>query len=441
MSRKVLSIVMVIALVFIIAACGNDNGNKASGADGASSNKNVKLVYWNTYYPTIDGNDKSKKREDFYITQAAKRFEAANPGVTVDIQDVPSGEEMFTKFQTASIARNGPDVTTIWSGNYMLRFKQYLEKMNPYFTEEEKSRINGWEAGTENFTSDGDIYGAPASSDGIFVFFYNKALFEKAGIDPVASKPQNIDEFFAMMDKLKAQNITPLALEKGTFWFIPSYWIAQTVTSEGLGELSSGARDFSDPKLIAIADKWSEMHAKGYVTPNDQASQMFLQGQAAMYMGSHGNITGFRNNFGDDLGVIKVPDFSNDVAIHDGGVGGVGATFVVTNYSENKQVAFDFIKFLQSKEEQIEYLKSGEGSITIAKDVDISEYSSDPLVLQIQEWANEPSTIFWPDNIYPAELSSEMGAIETLLSSGKLTGEQFMKKIDEKRNEIVSAGK
>ena len=58
---------------------------------------------------------------------------------------------MFTKYRTASVAQNGPDVMGMWSGSYMLGVQDFLEPLNEYFTPEERERITGWEATSADF--------------------------------------------------------------------------------------------------------------------------------------------------------------------------------------------------------------------------------------------------------------------------------------------------
>ena len=81
-----------------------------------------------------DPIDKAKRPEDFYISQAIARFQEANPGVTVEMETMQSGTDSFTKFRTASVAQNGPDVMGMWSGSYMLGVVDFLEPLNDYFT-------------------------------------------------------------------------------------------------------------------------------------------------------------------------------------------------------------------------------------------------------------------------------------------------------------------
>ncbi len=441
---KALSMLAIAALAGSLAGCGKTGGaeGEASGGAPTAKKENVKLVFWNSGYPTIDAKNKDKKREEFYIVQAIKRFEESHPGVTVEIQDLPSNDQMFTKFQTASIAKNGPDLTVLWSGSYMLRYKQFLEPMNDYFSQEERARIAGWEAVAEGFKPDGTLYGVPFSTDGIFVLFYNKKLLANAGVDPEKNPIKNVDEFIAALQKIKDTGVTPLGLEMPVnFWHIPSFWIAQTLTSAGLDEIVQGKRNFNDPTLAAIMKSWNELYAKGLtmMDGSNQGRQLYYQGEVAMVLAGNKTITEARAALGEDFGMLRVPDYNESVQLHDGGVGGVGNSFVVTNYSKHKKEAVEFIKFLMSKEEQIHKIKSGEGSLTIVNDVDTKEYISEPLIRTMQEWASSPSAIFWPDNVFPGELTEEIASLQTLVFTGKMTPEDFLQKLDKKRDELLNA--
>ena len=99
-------------------------------------------------------------------------------------------------------------------------------------------------------------------------------------------------------------------------------------------------------------------------------------------------------------------------AAQDGGIGGAGTAFIVSNYSQVKEQAVNFIKFLMSKEEQELKAASGEGSLLNVTDVDATEYYTDPFKQIQQEWANEPSTVFWLDNLYPVRTDErDQGAV------------------------------
>ncbi|ACZ42869.1 extracellular solute-binding protein family 1 [Thermobaculum terrenum ATCC BAA-798] len=431
-----------LALAGMAVACGAPQATAPTPKSGGASSAPVKITFWNALYPTEDPN-KKKKREQFYIYQAIKRFESANPHITVELVSVPGDPQMFTKFRTASIAKNGPDVFGTWSGNYMLNLKQFLEPLDSYFTQPEKDRITGWEAVTEGFRpGQGKTYGVPAGSDGCVCIFYNKDLLSKAGVDPEKNWPSDFAGFLQVLQQIKTTGVIPLTLGGGGYvYHLLNYWIAQMIDgSPGLEELVTGKRKFSDPKLVSIVQNWTKLRPytnPGAESAGDEAVQLFYRKKAAMTTGGFWIISDARTTLGDALGMVKIPNYSDDAPIKNGGVGGVGTAFVVSNYSKHKQEAVDFIKFLMSKEEQELKAKSGEGNLVNVKDVDPNELYKDPLLRLQYKWGNEPTTIFWPDNVFPAELTAEEVAQAQLAWTGKLSPKDFMEKLDNKRDELL----
>lgn len=419
----------------LLAACGGAQSNESQG----------KIVFWNSTYQTTDDNDKSKKKEDFYIYQAIKRFEEANPGLQVEMQIVPGTTDMFTKYRVASIARNGPDVMTLWSGNYMLQFKKYLEPLDSYFSEQERARLRGWSAVTDGFKEgQGKIYGVPNSSDGISSLVYNTQLLSKAGVNLESGAPRNFDEFLAMLDKINASGTTPLAMyDNGYTFFSFDYWLAQVVGgSPGIDDLVNGKKNFSDPAVVEMVTKWTKLAQ--YSIPGaptmdgSQASQYLIQKKAAMMVSIGGGVEDIRKTLGNNLGMIKLPNYSESVTVRDTGVGGAGTALIVSNYSKNKANAVKFIKFLVSKQEQTFQVKE-DSKLTNATDVDVTKIYTEPFRVQQEEWALEPQTIFWPDNVFPAELTAELGAQAQLAWTGKITPAQFMGKLDAKRDALLKS--
>jgi raffinose/stachyose/melibiose transport system substrate-binding protein len=407
----------------------------------------VELTMWQMIFPVTDPNDKSKKPEDFWIHQAIKRFEEANPGTSVKLEDPPGAPETFTKYRTASIAKNGPDIFATWSGHYMLDMKQYLEPLDPYVTTEDRARIFGWEAATEGFKpGEGTTYGIPAGTDGVVCFFTNKELLQKAGVDPEAPLPPTFDEFTALLDQIKASGTTPLVLSNQSFvYHTLNYWTAQVVNgAPGLQELIDGKRNFSDPTTLEVARKWATLSNKDWTIPGtptmeeSQAAQLLFAGKAAMITSGAWFIRDARVALGDKLGMVKIPDFNADVTIKDAGVGGPGTVYVVSNYSEKKDAAIALIKHLVSKEEQEKRATANEGALINVNDVDYTTLYNEPLRLQQQQWVSDPAhVIFWPDNVYPFELITEIIQRAQTAWTGDSSPEEFMKQLDQKRDELL----
>jgi len=404
------------------------------------------VTYWNIsgIYEVEDPNDKTKKPEDFYIYQAIGRFQDANPGIKIEMEALPGDTSSFTKYRTASVAANGPDIMTMWSGSYMLAMKDFLELMNPYFTAEERSRILGWEATSADFKADSDqIYGVPASSDGTSCIFYNKELLDKAGVDPEGDWRASLDGFLGMLQKVKDSGTTPIAFDQNSImWQLLAWFMAQEIGgSSAIGELATGQRNFSDAPLPDVVAGWQKINtlslpgAETY--EGDQSFRLMLPGDLAMTTAGFWAIAPLREGLGDKLGMVKMPNFSPDAPIQDGGIGGIGNAFMVSNYSDVKDEAVAFIKFLMTKEEQELKAKSGQGRLINVTDVDATSLYSDPLTNTQQQWATEPSTVFWIDNALPADLTTEMKAQSQLAWTSGISADEFLTRADAKRDELL----
>jgi ABC-type glycerol-3-phosphate transport system substrate-binding protein len=428
------------------AAGGTAGGFAWLPAPRRAAAQDATVRFWNTGYPTDDPNDRTRKLEDFYIYQAVARFQEANPGVTVEIETIPGDGTMFTKYRTASVAANGPDVMGMWSGSYMLGLMDFLEPLGPYFTAEERARITGWEAVAADFQPDSqDIYGVPAGSDGTSCIYCNLEMLEAAGVDPEGDWRASFDGFVGALDAIQATGVTPMALEEyAIIWQILSWWQAQELGGAGgVGQLVSGEANFATPELSAIVANWQRL--RDYTVPGaetmpaDAAFQQLFGGQAAMTTATFGIISNAREALGDNLGMIKLPNISPEAPLQDGGIGGAGTALVVANYSEVKEQAVAFIKHLMSPEEQQLKAESGEGSLLNVTDVDTADVYEDPLKQTQQEWANQPSTVFWLDNLYPVDLTNEIKAQSQLAWTGQISAEEFLALADAKRDELLGA--
>jgi raffinose/stachyose/melibiose transport system substrate-binding protein len=328
----------------------------------------------------------------------------------------------------------------------MLGVVDFLEPLNEYFTAEERERITGWEATSADFRADSDqIYGVPAGSDGTSCFYYNTELLANAGVDPEASWPASFDEFATMLGTIAESGVTPMALdENAIIWQILSWWQAQMLGgADQVGKIVTGETNFSNPTLTDIVTNWQKLRdytIPGAETmPGEAAQQLFFAGEVAMTSATFSILSDAREALGENLGMVKIPDYSPDAPLESGGIGGAGTALIVSNYSEVKEQAVNFIKHLMSKEEQELKAASGEGSLLNVTDVDTSEYYTDPFKQIQQEWANEPSTVFWLDNLYPSDLTNEIKAQSQLAWTGQISAEEFLAKADAKRDELLSS--
>lgn len=226
---RVLRGVAVAAGLALLGACGTGGGgdDDSTNADGSTE-----ITWWHNSN-TGDGKD--------YYDQVAKDFEAANPGVTVKVSAMQH-EDMLTKLDAAFQAGDAPDIYMERGGGELAdHVEAGLTKDISEAASEEIEKIGGSVAGWQ---VDGKTYALPFSV-GVVGFWYNKALFEQAGI---TEAPVTQEDFNAAVDKLKAAGIEPVSVGAGDKWPAAHYWYyyalrecSQDVLSDAVTSL-----DFSD---------------------------------------------------------------------------------------------------------------------------------------------------------------------------------------------------
>jgi glucose/mannose transport system substrate-binding protein len=133
--------------------------------------------------------------------------------------------------------------------------------------------------------TDGKYYAVPVGIHNSSWFWYSKEVLAKAG---VTAEPQNIDEFFAALDKIKKIGVTPLALG-GQSWQENILFIALLHTSGG-ADLYRRFFASTDGKVAESAELKTVLanlkRLKGYVdagSPNrewNRATGMLINNKA-----------------------------------------------------------------------------------------------------------------------------------------------------------------
>ncbi|GIH20435.1 ABC transporter substrate-binding protein [Rugosimonospora africana] len=413
---------------------------------GAGSGKGGTLKYWNQFFPTSSTTDKSLKRDDFWVVQSAKRFSEAH-GITVEVSDLPGDDSAFTKFRTAGVARNGPDVASLWSGSYTFGLKNYIEPLDSYLDNGYRSTLTGWDVGTEGLVAEkGTIYGVPPGNDGIAAVYFDSRVLDRAGAKVSEDTVLEWDEWLDVLRKIKATGVTPLALGNGDYTlFSLFYWIAQVTGGEtGLRDLGDGTRKFNDSALQAVVRQWLQLVPYTLASPStmDDPIGQIAAGKASTVIQGPWAISDLRNVLGDDVLMTRLPNINATAPVRDSGIGGPGGDLVVTKYSKQKDEAVAFIKHLTSKAEQLDRIKNHpheDIKFPNLAGLDLASLFTDSLLVRQAEWVNQ-KFVFYADNIWPTDLVNEIYAQAQLIWAGKKTPEAFLSALDDKRDSIVKNG-
>ena len=308
------AVVLATAAALLLAACGGDAAEEpaaepaASGAEeetdepaeeaDAVEGEEVTIEYF-TFSAAPDHLDTLQTIID--------GFETDNPGVTVEVQTAPF-DDYFTRLQTRVAGGDAPDAFELNYENFVSYAASGALLDPTAAAPEELDPSVFYPEAFEAFSYEGVQYGLPASFSNV-VLFYNKDLFDAAGVD-------HPDESWAWDDVLAAaEELTdPDAGVWGVFQPVSFFEYFKVLAQNG-GEFFDDAGDvaFDSPEGVEAAE-WL-VDKVGAVMPSeaDMGGQddggMFASGQLAMW---YSGIWMFAS--------LEDVDFEWDIAVEPGNV-------------------------------------------------------------------------------------------------------------------------
>ncbi|WP_344570730.1 extracellular solute-binding protein [Streptomyces axinellae] len=290
--RAVAAGAAALAMALGATACGGDSGD--------SGDKNtIKLV-------AADYGDKASNASKIYWNDVVKDFEKKNKGIKVEVQ-VINWNEIDKQVKTMIQSGNVPDL--LQTGGYADKVADDLlykadEVMSP------KTRANLIPSFSKAGEVDGTQYGIPWVSS-TRVLFYNKKVFEKAGIK---SPPKTWDEVASAAKKIKSSKAadTPYALPLG-----PEETQGESMIWEmgnGGGYTDSGGKYTIDSKANVETFKWLQdnlvkpklTYDNPATTDRKTAFADFAAGKAGMLNG-HPSLIAMAKAGKVDYGVTTIP--------------------------------------------------------------------------------------------------------------------------------------
>jgi raffinose/stachyose/melibiose transport system substrate-binding protein len=283
----------------------------------------------------------------------ADAYMAAHPNVTINIT-VLENEAFKTKLTTQMQSGTPPDLFQSWGGGTMAAqadagmLKDITADVAPW-----KDTVN---AGAMSIYSyNGKQYGVPWDM-GMIGFWYNKALFTKAGI---AAPPTTWDEYVADVSKLKAIKVAPLAIAGKDMWpsmHLWTYLVLRIGGSDALQQMIQSG-DWNTDACKAAGDAVLKLNAlnpyqSGYKSATyDNEAAAVGNGQAAMELmgqwapGVQVADSTSKQGLGSDLGWFAFPAVTGGAGAATDGVGGGNGIAVGKNAPPE---AVDFLKFFSS---------------------------------------------------------------------------------------------
>jgi raffinose/stachyose/melibiose transport system substrate-binding protein len=322
----------------------------------------------------------------------ADDYMAEHPNVKIEIT-VLENEAFKTKLTTVMQSGEVPDIFQSWGGGTMNQQIEagLLKDITADLDADGGAWRNSFAPGALGvYSYQGKNYGVPWDM-GMVGWWYNKALFEQAGI---TTPPATWAEFLDTVQKLKDAGITPIALGEGDKWpgmHIWSYLATRLCGQAGFEAAASRSGSFTDECFVEAGTRLQELIAlepfqEGYLgATHDEMQATFGNSKAAMELSGQWAPSVQAANSVDQKGVGENLGLFNFPAV-DGGVGDVtdviggGNGFALGKDAEPE--AIDFVKYLTSPENQtviaehgsgIPVVKGGEKGLTDANMVLVQE--------------------------------------------------------------------
>ena len=328
--RRTAVLASAVGAVLVLGACSQGSVTNTA-SDSEEDGGPVTVTYMN--FSANDGHE-----EDLDAIVAA--FEEENPDITVEVETVPYAD-YFTKLQTA-----------VAGGTVADTFELNYENFVTYASNGSLAELSTVDADVyapsllEAFQQDGTQYGLPASFSNV-VLYYNKALFDDAGVDYPTADWTWEDEQAA------AEKLTDEAAGVwGDYQPVTFHEFYKALAQAG-GEFLNADRTqatFNSAEGIAAAE-WlvgkagttMPTEADGAGTP-DFDTNLFKEGKLAMW---HTGIWMFG-------ALSEQADLDWDIAVEPGSAQKASAMFtngvVVSADSDNADAAQQWLEFLTASD-------------------------------------------------------------------------------------------
>ncbi|WP_127791881.1 extracellular solute-binding protein [Agromyces sp. LHK192] len=349
---------------------------------------------------------------DWVIPEFEAAMEEEGKDVTVEFEPQGVDDENYkTKIALDLQSGEGADIISmdgIWVGEFAEA--GYIAPLSDV-AGDAVDEWEGWDQipeavqGAASF--DGERYGVPQGADGR-VLYYNKTLFEQAGL-PADWQPESWDDVLeAARDLKQLDGVTPIQLNAGTA-------MGEATTMQGLLPMLAGTGEqvYEDDKWIGDSDGLRDvldLYKTIYVDEGlgdpvlqqeaagrDTSFQLFAQNQIGILLEgdyfwrsvinpAEGVGTAPMADRDTVVGYTKIPSVEPGDGIRDQDFVSMsgGAGRVLNPNSEHPELAWELLAFMNSAE-AYEARTAGTISITPRTDVNETILADDPMLTYINE--------------------------------------------------------
>jgi len=463
MRKKILATLLSTAMVIgSLAGCGSAQADTATTDQGSSAATEEKKEEATTETTTetaeatsdFSGED-PQLTKDFHIlsiwaedndngvliNSICKAYQEVNPNFTYEYELVSSGD-LRQKVATLVASNDLPDMFVYESGKPIVDLIEggqvtdigaLLDEVGStdYVTPSATSLLQTL-SGTDT------IYDLPLGLN-VEGFWYNKALFEQAGI---AKAPETWDEFEEDLQKLSDAGIQPLSCGAADKWgatrLINAYTV-RTLGADAMKNAAEGKTSYTDEGYVAAAAKIQEWADKGYfgegvnTVDMNTAGSMLMTGKSAIFyngswFASNLNDTSANAAGEDGIGYFNIPVADASVSPIDSYSMNCGNILCLSQAKTDEATKW-FIKYFVEHigDVAMETQGSIKGYTYSKQPSDMTGYTK----LVLDEIGKAQSAFTWYEATMNSEVSDAAQNNVQMLFSGEMSPEDYMQSIQD----------
>lgn len=451
MKKKVVSVMLALAMVFSMTACGSKSEDTGAKGDQPVAEKS----------DSSDKKDEGSKDEgaksDVVLSvmasqdwiqdaemELAEKF-TAETGIKIDYQIVPSDQYtnlLTTKLNTGECT----DIFAAQSGRFDIQTQFNVEKNAVDLSGA------GWAGNVdplaaEELMVDGKLYGQPIQDvSAVWAVAYNKVLFDKLGI----AVPTDFASFEAACQKIKDSGVTPIyeAVSDGwhhVLWFPETCVAVETGEPGTADKLNNNEATFAgNATMKTILTQMQDMIDKGYWGENYMSNQ-YANAAASVASGEYA-MTIANQGFGDeveaiggelkkdDIGYFVMPLADNQTL----NVNPAGPARFVYSGSEHAAEAQQYLDYLAS-DESLAYLTENVAKFNKLPYSNAPTAYEGPVKEFYDTYSGKQATVYQTAVKYVNPQWMDIGNYLSAMFLGDIDADEVLTRIDKGRAEQAQA--
>ncbi|MCP2031112.1 raffinose/stachyose/melibiose transport system substrate-binding protein [Okibacterium sp. HSC-33S16] len=439
-TRKAAFIAAVAAFALALSSCAGT----APGADPTNVNPEGEIVpreiSWLLSRPADGGVITA-------MEQIAEAYAEKHPGFSLNLITTPDRPSYIQKYETLAAANKLPELFDTDATPFAQKLAEQGRMVDVDALLKDLDLADGYRDAALNYQrfDDGSLYMVPFEFQ-LETFWYNSTVFEDAGVEI----PATLDDFPQMCEALRAEGVTPIALDGQDQWPLErymAYYPFRMAGPEYIQDLKNGDAAFSDPAGRAAAEWLYELGQAGCFqegfssTGYADAQALFTSGRAAVYNIGTWELSNLATEsldpaMRDSIDYFTLPTIDGAVTEDNEYVTPSGIGMAVNSKTYDPLVR-DFLAFALSKYPEV-YAATGALSPTTTAETTVPADATE-LYTRAVEQADEVGEAIampWDTQLDPAtntRLQQEL----TLLVQGDITPDEFIETMDASLKENI----